>query len=104
MRETKKKRSHLGPGGLSKTPENVKVVPGEFLPDPYPEDKILFTITAKNADQYKDKLSLGLLKMFEMYPDTWKMNVYPTRRSAAFSDEMYQSTYEQCPDGRACRS
>jgi len=83
-------------GGLSKIPENVNWDPasGNFRPDPFAEDKILFTITAENVDQYKDKLSAGLLGLFQRYPDTWKMNIYPTRRSAAYSEEIYKGTYD----------
>ncbi len=98
-------------GGLSKIPDNVKYDSssmGQCYPDPYADDKILFTITAKNVDQYKDKLSEGMLKMFELYPDTWKMHVYPTRRSAAYSEEIYKGSYDNAltaeivaPDGSA---
>ncbi|MGK2915573.1 MAG: DUF1329 domain-containing protein, partial [Porticoccaceae bacterium] len=38
-------------------PANFKV--GGFHPDPFPEDKILFTITAANFQQYAGKLSEG---------------------------------------------
>ena len=57
------------------------------LKDPYPDDKILFTITGENADKYKDKLSVGQYAMLKKHP-TWKMNVYPTRRTQGFTDEM----------------
>ena len=82
-------------GGIYKVPEgiNYKAKSGLPHPDPFAEDKILFTITAQNVDQYKDKLSQGILKLFELYPETWKMHVYPTRRSAAFSKEHYEGMY-----------
>ena len=82
-------------GGISTIPEiiNYEAKSGYPHPDPFAEDKILFTITAQNVDQYKDKLSAGILKMFELYPDTFKMHVYPTRRSAAFSEEHYEGMY-----------
>ena len=47
-----------------------------------PNDKPLFTITAQNADQYKDKLTAGAMAMLKKYPN-YKMVVYPTRRSAS---------------------
>ena len=84
-------------GGLQKAPENITFKHGgvgQQHPNPYAEDKILFTISAENVDQYKDKLSDGILKLFELYPDTWKMHIYPTRRPAAFSEDMYESIYE----------
>lgn len=69
------------------------------LSDEYPnepgvdDDKPLFTITSANVAQYADKLTAGhkeLLKRFS----TYKMNVYPTRRTAAFPDEIYKATFE----------
>lgn len=65
-------------GGMKGVPDCYKG--GDFLCNPYPEDKPLFTITAKNVDQYKDKLSPGQIAMFKKYPDTYKMPVYQTRR------------------------
>ena len=40
-------------------------------PNPYADDKPLFTITAQNVDQYKDKLTPGMLALFKNYPDTF---------------------------------
>lgn len=51
-----------------------------FLADPYASEKPLFTITAQNVDQYKDKLAPGQYAMFKRYPETFKMPVYPTHQ------------------------
>lgn len=56
--------------------------------DPYADDEILFTITSANLDEHKDMLSAGQVAMFEKYPD-YKMNIYPTHRSAAYPQEVY---------------
>ena len=81
--------------GLSKIPENVVFDPSKgHHPDPFTEDKILFTITSENVDQYKDKLTPGQLDLFKRYPDSWKMHIYPTRRTVAFSDKVYKGTYD----------
>lgn len=61
-----------------------------FLADPYADDQPLFVITAANVDQYKDKLSEGQVAMFKRYPETFKMPIYPTRRSAALPEEIYE--------------
>ena len=53
-----------------------------FLANPYASEQPLFTITAQNVDQYKDKLTPGQLAMFKRYPDTYKIPVYKTHRSA----------------------
>lgn len=60
-----------------------------FLEDPYANDKPLFVITAQNVEQYKDQLSEGQVAMFKRYPDSFKMPIYPSRRSAALPEEIY---------------
>ncbi|HEK1686852.1 TPA: DUF1329 domain-containing protein [Pseudomonas putida] len=60
-----------------------------FLSDPYGSDKPLFTITAANAEQYKDKLAPGQLAMLKRYPDTYKLPVYKTHRGATVPDAVY---------------
>ena len=67
-------------GGL---PKNVGTVDDRgFLSDPFASEQPLFTITAQNVDQYKDKLTPGQVAMFKRYPDSFKIPVYPTHRSA----------------------
>ncbi len=68
-------------GGITTPPQGYQA--GEHRIDPYADDKVLFTITASNYQEYKDKLSEGQRALFEKYPDSFKMNVYPTRRSHA---------------------
>ena len=68
-------------GGLTKAPAGFDVKKG--YADPYAGEKPLFTITAANAEQYKDKLSVGQLAMLKKYP-TFKMIVYPSHRTAAY--------------------
>lgn len=79
-------------GGITKPPAGYEV--GQHHIDPFPDDKILYTITAQNVNEYKNLLSPGQLKLFTSYPDTFKMNVYPTRRSASFPEHVYQATLE----------
>lgn len=65
---------------------------GMHHPDPFPGDKIEFTITNANKDKYKEYLSDGQVKLFELYPETFKMNVYETRRSASVPQFVYDAT------------
>ncbi|MBA1201938.1 DUF1329 domain-containing protein [Pseudomonas capeferrum] len=60
-----------------------------FLSDPYGSEKPLLTITAQNAEQYKDKLSPGQLAMFKRYPETYKIPVYKTHRGSTVPDEVF---------------
>jgi hypothetical protein len=66
---------------------------GGHHPDPFASDQILFTITKANMGQYADKLTEGQKAMLQAY-DTFRMNVYPTRRSAAFPQYFYDKTRE----------
>jgi hypothetical protein len=76
-------------GGYATVPAGFK--PGDHHPDPFISDKIQFTITRANLAQYKANLGVGQLAMFAKYAD-YKMNVYQTRRSAAFSQHIYDMT------------
>ena len=57
---------------------------GDRYQDPFAKDQVLFTITAANAEQYRDRLTDGQIALLKKYPDSYKINVYPTHRSAAF--------------------
>lgn len=76
-------------GGITKPPAGY--TPGMHHPDPYPDDKPLFTIDASNVDKYIGMLSPGQVAMFKRYPQTWRMPVYPSRRSAAFPQRAYDA-------------
>ena len=65
--------------------------PGSHHPDPYANDKPLYTITRANMGQYANVLTEGHKKLLQTYP-TFKMNVYPTRRSAASTQRIYDAT------------
>ena len=75
-------------GGLQELPANYK--PGGRLVDPFAADEVLYTITAANYQEYEDKLSPGQIALLERYPDTFKMPVYPTHRSARLPQEEYE--------------
>ncbi|ATP48548.1 DUF1329 domain-containing protein [Pseudomonas sp. ITEM 17296] len=60
-----------------------------FLSDPYGSEKPLFTITAQNVDQYKDKLSPGQVAMFKRYPDTFKIPVFKTHRGSTVPADVF---------------
>jgi hypothetical protein len=64
---------------------------GQHHPDPFANDKPLFTITPENMGQYAAKLTEGHKKLLQTYKD-YTMVVYPTRRSAAFPQRIYDAT------------
>lgn len=67
---------------------------GDHHPDPFPEDKVLYTITSSNVEEYAEQLTPGQVAMFKRYPSSWKMNVYPTHRTAAFPEYIYSGAKE----------
>jgi len=77
-------------GGITQPPPNY--APGDHHPDPYPDDAILFTITAANVAEYAAYLSEGQKTLLAAYPDTWRMPVYPTRRSASYPPWVYAAS------------
>jgi hypothetical protein len=77
-------------GGITKAPAGYK--PGDFHPDPFPDDNVLFEITAANYEQYAEFLSDGQKTLFQTYPDTYKMPVYQSRRSASTPGFVYDET------------
>ena len=76
-------------GGLTKPVAGFKA--GGHYPDPYASDKPLFAIDAANVEQHQDKLSPGQVALIKKYP-SWKLNIYPTRRSAAYPKPVYEAT------------
>ncbi|MDH4612381.1 DUF1329 domain-containing protein [Pseudomonas sp. BN102] len=67
-------------GGL---PTNAGAVDANgFLADPFAGEKPLFVITASNAGQYRDKLTDGQMALFKRYPDSYRIPVYPSHRTA----------------------
>jgi hypothetical protein len=66
-------------------------VSGGHHPDPFAADQPLYRITADNMAQYDAILTEGHKAMFRTYPGYY-MDVYPTRRSAAVPERVYEAT------------
>jgi hypothetical protein len=79
-------------GGLSKPPAGWK--PEQGYADPFKDEKPILKIDAKNVDQYKDKLSAGLVAMVKKSP-TFYLNVYPSHRTFAQPAAIYEATKKQ---------
>jgi len=77
-------------GGITTPPTSYQ--PGMHHPDPFPDDQVLFTITAENMDQYDEYLTDGYKALLKTYPDSYKMPVYTTRRSASYPEFVYEYT------------
>lgn len=64
--------------------------PGQFLPNPYADEKPLFRIDHTNVEKYKERLSPGQIKRVKRN-ESFYMNVYPTHRNMEFCEEFYQA-------------
>jgi len=80
-------------GGISGPPDHVDYGgSGDFHPNPFPDDEILYTITASNMDQHADHLSEGTMALLETYPSSYEINVYQSRRTHALPDWVIENT------------
>ncbi|GGN24506.1 MULTISPECIES: DUF1329 domain-containing protein [Marinomonas] len=73
-------------------------IPGEVLGgkrlDPFAKEKPLYTVTAANMDKYAEKLTDGVKAMLKKYPDTYRLDVYPTHRTATAPEWVYNYTVQ----------
>jgi hypothetical protein len=79
-------------GGLSAPPDDYDRLRHET--DPFPDDPVLYAVTAENLADHADHLSEGQKALLQAHPDTWRMNVYRTRRTASYPDWVYQAVQE----------
>ena len=84
-------------GGITRPPSGYRR--GEHHRDPFANDRPLFTIDGTNLDRYRDHLSVGHQRMIELYP-SFRMNVYPTRRSASAPKRIYDATRQAAATAR----
>lgn len=79
-------------GGITEFPAGYQ--PGDHHVDPFAGDEVLFTIDGSNYQSHADKLSPGQIALFEAYPDTYRMPIYPSRRSASYPQRVYDAVKE----------
>jgi hypothetical protein len=77
-------------GGLTKPAAGYKN--GDPRPDPFPADKPVHTIDAKNMAQHADKLSDGVKALMKKHAD-FRIEVYPTRRTGGAPQYVYDNTF-----------
>ncbi len=53
-------------GGLTGPPQGITINPGDRYPDPFKNDEVIYTITWKNVETYKDKLNPGTIAMLNV--------------------------------------
>lgn len=55
-----------------------------YEPGPFADEKPTLTITSQNMSQYGDKLTEGMKTMLTKYPQSFRMNVYPSHRDFGY--------------------
>src|SRR5690606_38154741 len=65
--------------------------PGMHHPDPYADDAMLYRVDGADLSQHRELLPAGLADLLERHPDYY-LQVYPTRRSAANPQRIYEAT------------
>ncbi len=76
-------------GGLAEPPATYR--PGMHHPDPYAGDAPLYRVDARNLEQHQAQLPAGLQALLARHPDYF-LQVFPTRRSAAAPQRIYDAT------------
>lgn len=90
-------------GGLPSTfnPPGFKPNSGRY-PDPFADEKPLFSITSQNMAQYADKLSELQKELLRRYP-TYRMDIYPTHRTANFSKFQREAMIKNAANARLAK-
>ena len=79
-------------GGLTQAPAGY-AGPGSFHVDPFADEKPLRVIDAQSLQADADNLSEGVKALFKAYPQSFKVPVYPSHRSFAAPQDIYQNTF-----------
>lgn len=65
---------------------------GGHHPDPYAADKPLFRVDPSTMGRYSAQLTEGHKALLNTYKNSYFMNVYPTHRSVAYPQRIYDAT------------
>jgi hypothetical protein len=73
---------------------------GAPRPDPFSEERPLFSITRANLSAYARRLPEGARALFAKFPD-YRMDIYPTHRSAAAPQSVYENIFRNATRAQA---
>lgn len=77
-------------GGITTAPEGYNEKKQHI--SPFPDDEPITVITSANMAEHAEFMTAGQAALFKTYPSTFRMPVYPTRRTAAYPEELYEWT------------
>jgi hypothetical protein len=78
-------------GGLTVAPECYRGAGSRYC-DPFPEDRPRSIVTAANLAEHEAHLSAAQIALLRKHADSYRMPVYPTRRSFANPEFVYAAT------------
>ncbi|MCV2219134.1 DUF1329 domain-containing protein [Thauera sp. Sel9] len=78
-------------GGLTTPPAGYDPKQPGLRPDPFADEKPLFSVDAGNMAQYEDKLTEGTKALMKKFP-SFRIDVYPTHRTAAVPQYVRDNT------------
>lgn len=84
-------------GGVAKPPAGWS--PGDARVDLFADDEKLFSIDSTNVEKYASKLTPGQQALVSKY-DGYRMDVYPSRRSCAYPQAVYDGTRRNATTAR----
>lgn len=74
--------------------------PDQHHPDPFVDEGRWFTVKAAEVERYASRLSAGLRHLLETYPQSFEVPMFPTRRTAAFPQRVYDATAENAKSAK----
>ena len=77
-------------GGINQLPDGYQ--PGTTHLNPYAGETPLIRINASNLEEHTRHLTPGQIAMLRKYDESYFLDVYPTHRSAAFPQRIYEKT------------
>ena len=66
--------------------------PGSLHADPFADDTVMYTVSSANVDEHQKVLTDGLQALIKRYPDSFRIPVYPSRRSHSAPDWVNENT------------
>jgi hypothetical protein len=73
---------------------------GDPRPDPFPDEKPILKITAKDIAAHAAKISDGVQALLRRYPDSFRLDVYPAHRTAIMPQWVYDNTFRNATSAK----
>ncbi|MGN5520081.1 DUF1329 domain-containing protein [Halopseudomonas sp. Lyrl_26] len=78
-------------GGVTTPPADYQTGSG-ILPSPFADESPVLSITSANMAQYASQLTAGTSELLKRYPNSYRVDLYPTHRSVAFPEYVLENT------------